>query len=103
MNFAIAVSLMLLMLALCAGLYRIAKERQAIERFLAIQLMGTVAVAIVVLVSLVQSDTAAGFDVHKASAIIDVALIFALLAVITVATYVQRAWRQEKSTEDGGS
>jgi multicomponent Na+:H+ antiporter subunit F len=54
---------------------------------LAGQLFGTVAVAVLLLIDQV-SDTAG---------LVDVALVFALLAAVTVVAFVRRAWRENDS------
>ena len=56
---------------------------------LAGQLFGTVAVAVLVLID----------QVSDAAALADVALVFALLAAVTVVAFVRRAWRESDSDE----
>lgn len=82
---------LLLMLAafllanLFAALLRVVRGPTAADRVLAALLFGTTGVAILLLLS-------EAVNVH---ALIDAALVFALLAAITGAAFAQRAWRRE--------
>lgn len=71
-----------LLLTLVAGLWRILQGPSAADRMLAAQLFGTTAVAILLLL-------AQGMD---KPALRDVALVFALLAVVTAVAFVRRGW-----------
>ena len=72
----------LLLLTLIAGLWRILRGPNSADRMMAAQLFGTTAVAILLLL-------AQAFD---QPALRDVALVFALLAAVTVIAFVRRAW-----------
>lgn len=80
---------LLLLLTLTAGLWRVWRGPTPADRMLAAQLFGTTAVASLLL--LAQST--------GTPALRDVALVFALLAAVTVVAFVRRAWRAD---EQGG-
>lgn len=73
---------LLLLLTLAAGMWRILRGPTIADRILAAQLFGSTTVAILLLLSQLSSR----------NALRDVALIFALLAAITVVAFVRRAW-----------
>jgi multicomponent Na+:H+ antiporter subunit F len=73
---------LLLLLNLLAGLWRALRGPTAADRLLVIQLFGTTAVAVLLL-----QASAGGVDALR-----DVALVFALLAAVTVVAFVRRAW-----------
>ena len=81
-TFNLAVALLLLS-TLIAGLWRVLRGPTAADRMLAAQLFGTTAVACLLLLA----------QVSGVGALRDVALVFALLAVITVVAFVRRAWK----------
>jgi multicomponent Na+:H+ antiporter subunit F len=81
----LAVALFLL-LNLVAGLQRILKGPTRADRMLAAQLFGTTGVAILLLLG----EAAGGAGVR------DVALVFALLAVVNVVVFVHEAWRSDE-------
>jgi multicomponent Na+:H+ antiporter subunit F len=81
----LAVALFLL-LNLVAGLQRILKGPTRADRMLAAQLFGTTGVAILLLLG----EAGGGAGVR------DVALVFALLAVINVVVFVHEAWRSDE-------
>lgn len=87
-TFYLAIAVILLA-SLCGGMYQVLRGPTPGDRMLAGQLFGTVAVAVLVLIDQV-SDTAA---------LADVALVFALLAAVTVVAFVRRAWRESDSDE----
>jgi len=72
---------------LLAALLRIMRGPTAADRVLAALLFGTTGVAILLLMS----------EAGGGSALIDVALVFALLAAITGAAFAQRAWRHDRA------
>lgn len=82
-----------LLLTLAAGMWRLLRGPTIADRMLAAQLFGTTTVAILLLLSQASSN----------SALQDVALVFALLAVITVVAFVRRAWsnKMERSDDPG--
>lgn len=74
-----------LLISLLAALVRIVRGPSAADRLLAAMLFGTTGVAILLLLALA----------NERPALIDVALVFALLAAITGATFAQRVWHAE--------
>lgn len=66
------------------GLVRVERGPTSADRMLAAQLLGTAGVAILLLLS---------FGLEMPS-LRDVALVFALLAAMTVVAFVKRAWRR---------
>lgn len=70
---------------LFAALLRVMKGPTAADRVLAALLFGTTGVAILMLLS----------EAIAMQALIDAALVFALLAAITGAAFAQRAWRRD--------
>ena len=80
----------LLLLTLIAGLWRVLRGPSPADRMMAAQLFGTTAVAILLLL-------AQAFDQQTLR---DVALVFALLAAVTVVAFVRRAWTNEVSECD---
>lgn len=72
----------ILLLTLVAGLWRVLRGPSPADRMMAAQLFGTTAVAILLLL-------AQGLD---QPALRDVALVFALLAAVTVVAFVHRGW-----------
>lgn len=71
-----------LLLTLVAGLWRVLQGPTAADRMLAAQLFGTTAVACLLLLA----------EALDRPALRDVALVFALLAVVTAVAFVQRVW-----------
>ncbi len=85
MSEALAAVALFLLVLLVAGVARIARGPTQADRMMAAQLFGTTAVAILLLLG-------AAFDV---SALIDVALVVALLAVVAAVAFVRRSWSGE--------
>lgn len=85
----IAVAVFLLA-SLFAGMVRILRGPTEGDRMVAAQLFGTTAVAILLLLG----------AAYNASSLIDVALVFALLAALTAIAFVRCAWI-EKGAGDG--
>lgn len=77
---------LLLLLTLVAGLWRILRGPTAADRMLAAQLFGTTAVACLLLLA----------QALDQPPLRDVALVFALLAVVTAIAFVRRAWTAEQ-------
>ncbi|TVQ95062.1 MAG: pH regulation protein F [Chromatiaceae bacterium] len=75
-----------LLLTLVAGLWRVGRGPTAADRMLAAQLFGTTAVAILLLLA----------EAMDSPGLRDVALVFALLAAITVVAFTRRAWQPER-------
>ena len=71
-----------LLLNLAAGLWRVMRGPTAADRMLSAQLFGTTAVATLLVLSAAMGD----------EALLDVALVFALLAAVAAVAFVQRIW-----------
>lgn len=70
---------------LVAGLWRVLRGPTPADRMLTAQLFGTTAVAVLLLLG----------EASGVAALRDVALVFALLAVVAVVAFVRRAWRPQ--------
>ena len=81
-----------LLISLCGGMYQVLRGPTPADRMLTIQLFGTVAVAILVLIGEAMDDMK----------LLDVALVFALLAAVTMVAFVRRAWTAEDVDEPRG-
>ena len=77
-----------LLLTLVAGLWRVMRGPSPADRMTAAQLFGTTAVAILLLLA----------EALEQPALHDVALVFALLAAVTVVAFTRRAWPNKQST-----
>lgn len=75
---------------LLAALLRIVRGPTAADRMLAALLFGTTGVAVLLLLAHAVGDPA----------LVDVALVFALLAAITGAAFAQRAWRRGEGASE---
>lgn len=82
---------LLLITTLAAGLWRVLRGPTPADRMLAAQLFGTTAVASLLLLAQAMNN----------SALRDVALVFGLLAAVTVVAFVRRTWRSD-DVEDAG-
>lgn len=82
-----------LLLTLAAGMWRLLRGPTIADRMLAAKLFGTTTVAILLLLSQASGN----------SALQDVAMVFALLAVITVVAFVRRAWPNKMERSDDPS
>jgi len=78
-----------LLATLGGGMYQVIRGPTAGDRMLAGQLFGTIAVAILILLA----------EASGEPALVDVALVFALLAAVTVVAFVRRAWPEEGGDE----
>ena len=78
-----------LLISISGGLYQISRGPTPGDRILVIQLLGTGAVAVLILIGESMDDPA----------FVDVALILALLAAITMVAFVQRAWTVDDDDE----
>jgi len=79
-----------LLFNLMAGLWRVFRGSTSADRMLAAQLFGTTSVAILLLLSQVSNNMA----------LVDVALVMALLAAISAVAFVRRAWPVRESPRD---
>ncbi len=79
----LSLTLIALLLSILAGLVRIFRGPEPAERMLAAQLFGTAAVAILLVLS----------HLMAMPALLDVAMVFALLAAITLVAFVVLASR----------
>ncbi|MCC5962366.1 MAG: hypothetical protein JJU09_04490 [Rhodobacteraceae bacterium] len=74
----------LLLLSILAGLIRVLRGPRPAERMMAAQLFGTAAVAILLILSRIMDSPA----------LLDVAVVFALLAAVTLVAFVVLASRK---------
>jgi multicomponent Na+:H+ antiporter subunit F len=74
---------------LLVALVRVVRDPTAADRLLAVLLFGTTGVAVLLLLA----------HAGASPALVDVALVFALLAVITGVAFAQRAWRATELRE----
>lgn len=79
-----------LLVNLLVALVRVARGPTPADRLLAALLFGTTGVAILLLLA----------HATGSAALLDAALVFALLAAITGAAFAQRAWREDPVTHD---
>lgn len=79
----------ILLVSLCGGMYQVLRGPTPADRMLAIQLFGTVAVAILVVIGEATNDTD----------LLDAALVFAMLAAVTMVAFVRRSWTAEDIDE----
>ncbi|UHD14389.1 monovalent cation/H+ antiporter complex subunit F [Thiocapsa bogorovii] len=77
---------LVLIFTLAAGLWRILRGPTPADRMLAAQLFGTTAVAVLLLLA----------EASGHPAVRDVALVFALLAAVTMVAFVRRSWSGEE-------
>ena len=90
MNTLLPILAVFLLANLLVALLRVAVGPTPADRLLAALLFGTTGVAILLLLSFATSN----------AALLDAALVFALLAAISGAAFAQRAWREEEATHD---
>lgn len=83
MTMFLSLILVALLLSILAGLIRVFRGPAPAERMLAAQLLGTSAVAILLILS----------QLMELRALLDVALVFALLAAVTLVAFVVLAER----------
>ena len=83
----LAVVVLVLVLTLCGGLVRVALGPTPSDRLMAAQLMGTTGIATLLVLA----------EVVDVPALVDVAVIFALLAAVTVVAFTRRS----KTTREG--
>ena len=74
-----------ILMTLCGGMYQVLRGPTPGDRMLVIQLFGTTAVGALILIGEAMND----------SALLDIALVLALLAAITMVAFVRRAWTME--------
>ena len=79
-----------LLLNLGAGMWRVLRGPTAADRMLAVQLFGTTAVALLLLLA----------QATGGAALRDVALVIALLAAVTAVAFVRRAWPEQEAGHD---
>jgi len=80
-----------LLAVLGGGMYQVIRGPTPGDRMLAGQLFGTTAVAVLLLFAEARSDTT----------LLDVALVFALLAAVTAVAFVRCAWTEESGNDSG--
>lgn len=76
---------LLLLMTLGGGIWRALRGPSAADRMLSVQVFGTAAVAVLLLLA----------QAFGQAALRDVALAFALLAAVTAVAFVRRAWTEE--------
>lgn len=82
---------LLILISVVVGLIRIFRGPTAADRMLAAQLFGTGGVAILLILA----------QAMQMPSLVDVALIYALLAAVTMVVFVRRQWgSHEKHEED---
>ena len=87
------VIVVILLANIIVGLVRVMRGPTAADRMLAAEMFSTSNVAIVLILATVSGR----------SALVDVALVFALLAALAMVTFVSRAWSgAERRDADGG-
>lgn len=86
MSELLAIAALILLLTLGAGLVRVVIGPTPTDRLMAAQLMGTTGIATLLVLA----------PVLRAPALVDVALVFALLAVVAAAAFT----RQRRSAEE---
>ncbi|AHK78509.1 multiple resistance and pH regulation protein F [Ectothiorhodospira haloalkaliphila] len=85
MTLALSIIALVLLASILAGLVPVLRGPQPAERMLAAQLLGTAAVAILLILSLLM----------EMPVLLDVALVFALLAAITLICFVVVTRRED--------
>lgn len=80
-----------LLLSLGGGMIQVSRGPTPGDRLLVIQLLGTAAVAMLILISAATNNPA----------LVDVALVLSLLAAITLVAFVRRTWTTNESNEPG--
>jgi multicomponent Na+:H+ antiporter subunit F len=79
---------LLILISVAVGLIRIFRGPTAADRMLAAQLFGTGGVAILLILA----------QAMQMPSLVDVALVYALLAAITMVVFVRRQWRSQENT-----
>ena len=79
---------LLILISIVVGLVRILRGPTAADRMLAAQLFGTGGVAILLILA----------QAMQMPSLVDVALIYALLAAITMVVFVRRQWRVDENS-----
>jgi len=82
---------LILLPAIAAGMFRILRGPTAADRMMTAQLFGTCGVAILLLLS-------TGMD---NPVLLDIALVFALLAALATMTFVRRTWHSSDQKKYG--
>ena len=82
---------LLILISVVVGLIRILKGPTAADRMLAAQLFGTGGVAILLILA----------QAMQMPSLVDVGLIYALLAAVTMVVFVRRPWGRHENTGKG--
>jgi multicomponent Na+:H+ antiporter subunit F len=82
MNWMHTILALILLLTVVMGMFRIMRGPTAADRMMTAQLFGTSGVAILLLLSAGMSSPV----------LIDIALVFALLAALATMTFIRRTW-----------
>lgn len=83
-------SAVFILISVALGLIRIFKGPTAADRMLAAQLFGTGGVAVLLILS----------HAMQMPSLVDVALVYALLATITMVVFVRRQWKDDANAEE---
>jgi multicomponent Na+:H+ antiporter subunit F len=81
---------LLILISVVVGLIRILKGPTAADRMLAAQLFGTGGVAILLILA----------QAMQMPSLVDVALVYALLAAVTMVVFVRRQWQRNENTRE---
>jgi len=84
---------LILLPAIAAGMFRILKGPTAADRMMTAQLFGTCGVAILLLLSTGMNNPV----------LLDIALVFALLAALSTMTFVRRTWHNSGKKDHGNT
>ena len=79
-----------ILISVALGLIRILRGPTAADRMLAAQLLGTGGVAALLILS----------HAMQMPSLVDVALVYALLAAITMVVFVRRRWKDDANAEE---
>lgn len=82
---------LILLPAIATGMFRILRGPTAADRMMTAQLFGTCGVAILLLLSAGMNNPV----------LLDIALVFALLAALATVTFVSRTWRDNNKNNHG--
>ncbi len=93
MNSILTLFAAFLMLNVFAGLVRVARGPNPPDRMAAAQLFGTLGVAILLVLA----------KVMEAPALVDTALVFAILGALALVAFVSRVWRRIAGGEEGSA
>ena len=91
MNSVLTLFAVFLMLNILVGLVRVARGPTPPDRMAAAQLFGTLGVAILLVLA----------KIMEVPALVDAALVFAILGALALVAFVSRVWRRLAGREEG--